>query len=368
MKWMNVMAASDSLNPKRSIRFKDTYGIFVLNADNVQFRTGSLSGPACVVSDSERRGLLASVIEKLLASQGMPSRPWNESEAALLAEVIPELQQQGIVEVDDEQLPSAGSQTASHLALQKPFADARVAVVGHGVLGKAVVALLTATPCRSITVIESSSVTKATNESHHIAPEPQVASPAHKVSIRSLSHPTDAVQWVHAIRDHDWIVAAQDCFEPEELAALNHAALQIQLPWSLVCFDGYEGWIGPTFVPGQTACFGCFRRRLFANATEPKHVFMEPGVKIHRIPSPWSVGSESAAWVSLVTSLFALELVGVAEGRGFTLNHILVVHRLNLTFQRESVLRLPRCPDCSTSGSGPQVNVFSHLLSTRRSR
>src|SRR5580658_9839459 len=94
MKWMNVMAASDSLNPKRSIRFKDTYGIFVLNADNVQFRTGSLSGPACVVSDSERRGLLASVIEKLLASQGMPSRPWNESEAALLAEVIPELQQQ----------------------------------------------------------------------------------------------------------------------------------------------------------------------------------------------------------------------------------------------------------------------------------
>jgi hypothetical protein len=95
---------------------------------------------------------------------------------------------------------------------------------------------------------------------------------------------------------------------------------------------------------------------------------MDPGIKIHRLPSPWSVGPESAAWVSLVTSLFALELVGVTQGRGFTLNHILVVHRLNLTFQRESVLRLPRCPDCSQSGSGPQVNVFAHLLSTRRAK
>jgi len=56
----------------------------------------------------------------------------------------------------------------------------------------------------------------------------------------------------------------------------------------------------------------------------------------------------------------------VMEGRCFTLNHILIVHRLNLTFERESVLRLPRCPDCSPRGNAPKTNVFSHLLSTRQ--
>jgi bacteriocin biosynthesis cyclodehydratase domain-containing protein len=285
----------------------------------------------------------------------------------LLKEVIPGLQQNGIVEVDGSQAAQGWDMDSRTPALQKPFADARVAIVGHGVLGRAVRALLTDTPCRSITVIESSSVARSDNVSNAISPEPHLASaPAAAVSIRSLPRPQDSLQWIQSIKDHDWVIAAHDCFEPEELAALNSAALQLQLPWSLVCFDGYEGWVGPTFVPGQTACFSCFRRRLFANAAEPKHVFLEPGIKVHRVPSPWSVGPETAAWISLITSLFALELVGVTEGRGFTLNHILVVHRLNLTFQRESVLRLPRCPDCSTRGKAPRVNVFSHLLSTRQ--
>jgi hypothetical protein len=66
--------------------------------------------------------------------------------------------------------------------------------------------------------------------------------------------------------------------------------------------------------------------------------------------------------------MFALELIAAMQGRSFTLNNILIVHRLNLTFQRESVLRLPRCPDCSQRGDAPTVNVFSHVLSTRQKR
>jgi bacteriocin biosynthesis cyclodehydratase domain-containing protein len=361
------MPASDSPDPTETIRFKDVYGVFVLGPDDVQFRTGSVSGPSCVVSDSEQRGLLATIIEKLLSSQGVPSRPWNESEMDLLKEVIPELQQSGIVELDGQQPARGGGLDFHAPILRKPFSEARVAIVGHGVLGRAVRSLLTDTPCRSITVIESSSVARSDNVRNGVSLEPLSASgPVGPVSITSLPRPQDSAQWVQSVRDHDWVIAAQDCFEPEELAALNDAALKLQLPWSLVCFDGYEGWVGPTFLPGQTACFSCFRRRLFASAAEPKHIFLDPGVKVHRVPSPWSAGPETAAWISLITSLFALELVGVMEGRGFTLNHILVVHRLNLTFQRESVLRLPRCPDCSRRRSAPNVNVFSHLLSTRQ--
>ncbi len=259
------MPASDSLDPTGTIRFKDVYGVFALGPDDVQFRTGSVSGAACVVSDSERRGLLAGVIEKLLSSQGRPPRPWNESEVELLREVIPKLEQNGILEIDGQQGAPGGGPAPPALMLRKPFAEARVAIVGHGVLGRAVRSLLADTPCRSITVVESSSVATSGNMTTAVSLEPASSSgPSAAVSTGSpLTRPRDSAQWMESLREHDWVIAAQDCFEPEELAALNEAALQLQVPWSLVCFDGYEGWVGPTFVPGQTACYSCFRRHSF---------------------------------------------------------------------------------------------------------
>jgi bacteriocin biosynthesis cyclodehydratase domain-containing protein len=363
------MSSFDSTSSLESIRFKNAYGVFVLSADDVEFRTGSMSGTACVVSDPERRGLLGPVIERFFSLEPEQRRPWNEAEVELLEEVIPQLQESGIIEVDDQQQAGGTGIGDSVPLLRKPLAEASIAIVGHGVLGDAVRLLLMDMPSGPITVIESSSVAKS-RYVKEINPlrTPSSPPPYPTVAQRSLRSPRDAAQWIEAVGGHDWVIAAQDCFEPEELAALNHAALRLSVPWSLVCFDGYEGWVGPTFVPGQTACFGCFRRRLFAAAAEPKHVFMDPRVRVYRVPSPWSAGAETGAWISLLTSMFALELIAAMQGHSFTLNNILIVHRLNLTFQRESVLRLPRCPDCSRSGDAPTVNVFSHVLSTRQKR
>lgn len=359
-----------SLEPRRSfgsIRFKDVYGVFIRTPDDVEFRTGSISGAACVVSDPERRGLLGPIVERLLTLDAAERRPWNDAEAELLEEFVPELRASGIIETDGPpEAPDAGRRFPAPM-LGKAMAEARIAVVGHGVLGQAVRALLTGMPCGSITVIESASVAEAGEAAglRGFRPEPPSAA---AVPERSLPRPRSDAQWAEAVGGHDWVVAAQDCFEPEELTALNKAALQRSMPWSLVCFDGYEGWVGPTFVPRQTACFDCFQRRLFAGAAEPKHVFMDPRVRVHRVPSPWSAGPETVAWVSLITSMFALELIAATQGRGFTLNNFLVVHRLNLTFQRELVLRMPRCPACSDRGDGPSTNVFSQVLSTRPMR
>jgi bacteriocin biosynthesis cyclodehydratase domain-containing protein len=341
------MSDSDSLDPAAGIRFKNIYGIFALNPDEVHFRTGCTSGTICVVSDPERRGLLAATVERLLSQDAAQRRPWNGAEIALLNEVIPQLQEGGLVEGEPAH-PAAGQFMPM---AGKSLTQARVAVVGHGVLGRAVQSHLAGMPCGSITTIESASVARC-------AAPPESATPP-------LRRPADAAHWLKAIQDHDWIVLAQDCFEPEEAAALNTAALRLAIPWSLVCLDGHEGWVGPTFVPGHTACFTCFRRRLFAGAAEPQHVFIDPGVKVHRVPSPWSAGPVTGPWVSLVASLFALELVAAMDGRGATLNHLLIVHRLNLTFQRETVLRLPRCPDCSARSRAPRPNIFSHLVSAR---
>ena len=271
------MANFDPRLSPEAIRLTEVYGVFVRTPDDVEFRTGSMSGTACVVSDPEGRGLLGPVIERLLSPDLMQKRPWNEAEMELLEEILPQLQKSGIIEVEG---PSGARDTSRGFCapiLRRPLAESRIAIVGHGVLGRAVQSLLTGVPCGSITLIESSSVARAGEnaESGSPRPLPQSATVS-AVPERLVARPRDRSQWAGAIGDHDWVVAAQDCFEPEELAALNRAALKHSMPWSLVCFDGYEGWIGPTFVPGQTACFSCFQRRLFAGAAEPEAYFYGP--------------------------------------------------------------------------------------------
>ena len=349
-----------------ALRFKNIYGVFVSSQDDVQFRIGSMSGPSIVLSDPERRGLLGAIVGRLLSLEPALLRQWNEAELELLNEIIPQLQQEGIIEYDRGAQRSGEDEATPKLSF-KALENSRIAIVGHGVLGQAVRSLLVGMPCQSITTIESSSVPRRrergkTNEDRRPAFEVHGSA----ALCETRTRPQNRARWIETIKDHDWIIAAQDCFEPEELSALGKAARALSVPWSLVCFDGYEGWVGPTFVPGETACFECFRRRLLASAGEPKHVFMDPGTKVYRVPSPWSVGPSTDAWISLVTSMFALELIAAFQGRGFTLNNMLIVHRLNLTFQREAVLRLPRCPECAPRAGGPAMNVFSNLLATRK--
>jgi len=345
------MSSSETVPPANSIRLKDVHGVFILGPDDVEFRMGTLSGSACVLSDPERRGLLGPVIARIISTGTTPRRPWNGAETELLKEFMPDLVSIGIVEIEGAP-PTHG---AGHIGgatpiLRTAIQDARIGIVGHGVLGETVRSLLVDMPCRAVTVWESSSVAPSGKRVDPSGPGPRTHG---------------ATAWNEIIGGHDWVIAAQDSFEPEELAALNCAALHASIPWSLLCFDGYEGWVGPTFVPGQTACFDCFQRRLLAGAGEPRHVFANSDVKVHRVPAPWSLGPETGAWISLISSIFALELTGLAQGRSFTLNQMLIVHRLNMTFQRESVLRLPRCQTCSPRHGAPAMNVFSHILGTR---
>jgi bacteriocin biosynthesis cyclodehydratase domain-containing protein len=342
-----------------AIHLNDAFGVFVLSPDDVEFRTGATSGRSFLASDSERRGLLGSIIEKLLFHQAYPTRPWNQAESDILGELIPELQRNGIVDAKDNMQTMKEDRGGS--ILRKPLCEARIAILGHGFLGNAVRLLVQRMGCRAITTLESSSVANKSDAAWlNLIGEALSAAPP---EVERRPGPADEQGWNSILRGQDWVIGAQDSFEPEELTALNKAALELDFPWSLTCFDGYEGWVGPTFVPGETACFGCFRRRIFAGAAEPKHIFTDPGIKVYRVPSPW-VGPETAAWVSLIASIFATEVIAAMNGGGFTLNHMLVVHRLNLTFQRESVLRLPRCEQCSPHRNGSNVNVFAHLLAT----
>lgn len=347
------------------LHFNDAFGIFVRGPDEVQFRTGSLSGPSFVFTDPERRGLLGSLIDKILSSEAAETRPWNIAEREILEELVPKLREHGILEVDPEDGEPESDLVSPEPYVRKRLEDIRVGIVGHGVLGAAVADQLRKLGYGPVTIIESSSVApRVSTKMGGVMPSEWPVMSGSEWRER----PSGDRAWAAAIGNLDWVIAAQDSLEPEELAYLNAAVWKSNTPWSLVCIDGHEGWVGPTFVPGQTACFNCFRRRLLASAAEPAYLMTDPGVRVHRVPSSWAVGPEAAVWISLISSLFALDVVPAMRGVGFTIGQLLVVHRLNLTFQRESVLRLPRCGVCSPMHDSLTPNVFAHLLATREAQ
>src|SRR5262249_26172986 len=163
----------------------------------------SISGTSCLVSDPERRGLLGSIIERLVSLEAAQRRPWNKAEIELLDEIVPPLQESGIIEVDGQQQVAGAGYSAP--LLRKALQEARIAIVGHGVLGRAVRALLTDMPCGPITVIESSSVARANVKGTGPLGGASRPSADATVAEQSLSRPRDAAQWTEAVGGQDWV-------------------------------------------------------------------------------------------------------------------------------------------------------------------
>lgn len=62
------------------------------------------------------------------------------------------------------------------------------------------------------------------------------------------------------------LVLAQTAHDPGLLNALNAYSNRTSTPWMLVrCLDAHEGWVGPLFIPGETASYASLEARLRGN-------------------------------------------------------------------------------------------------------
>lgn len=63
-----------------------------------------------------------------------------------------------------------------------------------------------------------------------------------------------------------WWLLAQEAHDPHLPAALDELSRRQDVPWLLVrLLDAHEGWVGPLFVPGETASFASLEGRLRGN-------------------------------------------------------------------------------------------------------
>ena len=142
----------------------------------------------------------------------------------------------------------------------------------------------------------------------------------------------DDALWVHAATSDD------------ELAATNALALERRRPWlQLPAFDGEVLLVGPLHVPGQTCCAQCVRIRRAANApydgpTRAGRLLAAP--RLHRVPVVVRLQAALAATIAATETLRP-------ERSAVGTVHALELATLRST--RHRVLRVPRCPACSSA-------------------
>jgi bacteriocin biosynthesis cyclodehydratase domain-containing protein len=146
----------------------------------------------------------------------------------------------------------------------------------------------------------------------------------------------------------DLFVAAPDAQEVEQLESLNERRLSDGTPWlALLPSDGRFTSVGPLYVPGQTACHACYLlRRGATSGYEQDFSLLER--RPVRAPMP-------AAASTIAAGLAALLCVRWLGARDPTLPGVLYAlePRGTLALTRHRVLRVPRCPACSTPSPPP---------------
>lgn len=138
-------------------------------------------------------------------------------------------------------------------------------------------------------------------------------------------------------------VVAPSPGEAAEVLRWNRLALERSIRWLAVRpFDGLVATIGPLVIPGESACYECLLYRLAAH--------VEYGSDLMRIESSPTAAGNLAPLHAIVAGVAAQLTLGFVAGFDTRLPGALHVLELRpvLSLASHPVLRVPRCPACSS--------------------
>lgn len=153
-----------------------------------------------------------------------------------------------------------------------------------------------------------------------------------------------------ALPESDVVVCLWERPDLHRIEQVNAAACRAGRPVLFVDLShGRHATIGPFFIPGEGACYSCYRDRLRQNAAAyPEHVAAEQWMREHRSAQPGYGVLPTFRYQ--VVGLAGSELVAfVTRHRPLrTLNRAITVDLERLTSWSEPVWRVPWCPTCRT--------------------
>ncbi len=146
--------------------------------------------------------------------------------------------------------------------------------------------------------------------------------------------------------DGDLCIVIVDDYTQAELKEFNHKAQETGSPWLLVKPFGTILWIGPYFIPGDTACHECLYDRLAGNR--------EVETTLHHLTGssdPFVVkGAGIEASINTAYSLLSVEVLKILGGDDSVLKRELkTIDLMSLDIQNHVLTRRPQCSVCGDS-------------------
>ncbi len=253
------------------------------------------------------------------------------------------------------------------MRVQEQLAEASVAVLGLGALGAVAAAALAAAGVGSIRCVDNLPVAPSDPFLAQIFTLADVGQPRTAVIQRRIAgvNPAIKVETVAdglatdadvaaAIAGSDFVLGCLDPGLASLTYKLNRACLQTRKSWCSGEVSAFEGIVGPTVLPYETACYLCYQMRVVACAEDPEDALA--GLKyLNQRKADHSDRRENLAFgAGVIGNMVALEAFKALAGdKPATVGKVVVFDFVQATSQTHIVLRKPWCPACFAARSGP---------------
>lgn len=314
--------------------------------DDFHFRAGPWSGTVFEISDDDEDGKLADVIGMLDGTNTVEEilAEFEEDDRTDVLQVLYVLQQEeilyegtGTIERDGVSGYLSATGQFSVEAMER-LASSTVTLVGSG---------------RTATFVAADAAEIGVEVAFRHLGEGRRPPGLGDAAVEML----DRDDFDDAVASSDLVVHAADRPHPDALERLNRLVHESGVPLLVGQVAGLDGVVGPTILPGETACYECFRQRRYANVEAPERYRAYEQVVGDAANAP---GPNLAGFGHVVAGCLELELLNqLSGGFGFTVGRIVHYDFSDLSVEANDVLRMPRCPVC---GSSPeQVDHDRHL-------
>jgi len=252
-------------------------------------------------------------------------------------------------------------------AVRRRLAEARVTVVGVGSVGVVAATALAAANVGHIRCVDDGTVSAADPHLAQLFDLSDVGAPRADVTgakIRAIN-PTVSVGLVTsplstvddvagAVEGSDFVLG---CLDPGLAAVtdlLNRACLAQGIPWSQGTASAFEGVVGPTVIPHETACYACYQSRAIACREDPQDALRELEARYADQTDMSAVRENLPFTVGAVGNLLALQAFQLIVGiRPKSTGRVLVLDPFTTTLSEHVVLRKPWCSACFPPNDDP---------------
>lgn len=346
---MSTEAPTREARPATAYQVNPLLHVIRCSDDEVLIRHGARSLYSQVVADKDRNHVLGPLLHMFREPVDLDSlgRRFGADKAEVATTMARNLIEQGVLtpptpSLTDLYLRTILTPESPPNADERPLLAGQTAVVvGAGPLGRSLGEDLRAAGLGRLRLIDDRAGTSGRYASALGADLEGGGTQVEEMATESIG--SEALE--SAVEDADLLVVAWERFSPSLFHAANEASLAAGVPLTMVHLDGSEAIVGPTVLPGETACYLEYEIQIEASLVQRdayqlyrEHLGDEPDEVAVALPPYARVAAGLAACAILA------QLSGAVNP---TVNRVVRIDFERFSIDYQEILKLPRCPACA---------------------